>query len=79
VEHGSFADQVLKGCRAWRLLEDGALCSKVDGGEWARRRVADPVVDAALAAQRGLAPLPDAAADLAAAGRFVATVLDRFP
>jgi hypothetical protein len=79
VEHGSFADRVLNGCRAWRLLEDGALCSKVDGGEWARRRVADPVVDAALAAQRGLAPLPDAAADLAAADRFVAAVLDRFP
>jgi Domain of unknown function (DUF4111) len=79
VRHGSFADRVLNACRAWRLLEDGELCSKLDGGEWARRRVTDPVVDAALAAQRGLAPVPDAAADLAAADRFVAAVLDRFP
>jgi streptomycin 3"-adenylyltransferase len=80
VGHGSFAYRVLNACRAWRLLEDGELCSKVDGGEWARRRVADPArLDAALAAQRGLAPMPDAAADLAAADRFVAAVLDRFP
>jgi Domain of unknown function (DUF4111) len=74
VRHGSFADRVLNACRAWRLLEDGELGSKVDGGDWARGRVADPaVVDAALAAQRGPAPMPDAAAD-----RFVAAVLDRF-
>jgi len=108
VRHGSFADRVLNACRAWRLLEDGDLCSKLDGGEWARSRLmrpghpfgvprtppdppghplgvprtppADPaLVDAALAARRGLAPTPDAAADLAAATRFVAAVLDRFP
>jgi len=36
------------------------------------------LVDAAVAAQLGHAPLPDAAADLAAADQFVATVLDRF-
>jgi len=79
VRHGSFADRVLNACRAWRLLEDGELCSKVDGGEWARARADPALVDAALAAQRGLATLPDAAADLAAADRFVAAVLDRFP
>jgi streptomycin 3"-adenylyltransferase len=80
MRHGSFADRVLNACRAWRLLEDGELCSKLDGGEWARARAgADPaLVDAALAAQRGLAPMPDAAVDLAAADRFVAAVLDRF-
>jgi Domain of unknown function (DUF4111) len=107
LRHGSFADRVLNACRAWRLLEDGQLCSKVDGGEWARPQLmrpghpfgalptgepprgspdpsgrtppADPaVVDAALAAQQGLAPMPDAAADLAAADGFVAAVLDRF-
>jgi aminoglycoside adenylyltransferase-like protein len=78
--NGGFAYRVLTACRAWRLLEDDVLCSKLDGGEWARRGVADPaLVDAALAAQRGLAPTPDAAADLAAADRFVAAVLDRFP
>jgi hypothetical protein len=75
-----FTYRVLTACRAWRLLEDGELCSKLAGGEWARRRVADPaLVDAALAAQRGLAPVPDAAADLAAADRFAAAVLARFP
>jgi len=79
VRHGSFADRVLNACRAWRLLEDGDLCSKVDGGEWARPRADPALVDAALAAQRGLAPLPDTAADLAAADRFVAAVLGRFP
>jgi Domain of unknown function (DUF4111) len=80
VRHGPFADRVLNACRAWRLLEDGELCSKLDGGEWARATAgADPaLVDAALAAQRGLAPMPDAAVDLAAADRFVAAVLDRF-
>lgn len=46
---------VLNACRAWRLVEDGVLCSKLAGGEWARRRLADPVlVDAALALQRGV-------------------------
>jgi hypothetical protein len=94
LENRGFTYRVLTACRAWRLLEDGELCSKLDGGEWARRRLmrpgdplgvprtppADPaLVDAALAAQRGLAPAPGAAADLAAADRFAATVLDRFP
>lgn len=80
LRHGSFAYRVLNACRAWRLLEDGVLSSKVDGGRWARRRLADPsLVDAALAAQRGLAPMPEAAADLAAADRLVADVLARFP
>jgi hypothetical protein len=36
------------------------------------------LVDAAVAAQLGQAPMPEAAADLAAADRFVATVLERF-
>jgi Domain of unknown function (DUF4111) len=80
LRHGSFAYRVLNACRAWRLLEDGALCSKVDAGRWARRRLADPsLVDAALAAQQGLAPMPGAAADLAAADRLVADVLARLP
>jgi hypothetical protein len=78
LRHGSFADRVLNACRAWRLLEDGELCSKLDGGEWARPRADPSLVDAALAAQRGLAPMPGATADLAAADRFLAAVLDRF-
>jgi Domain of unknown function (DUF4111) len=80
MRHGSFAYRVLNACRAWRLAEEGALGSKLDGGRWARRRLADPsLVDAALAAQQGLAPMPEAAAELAAADRLVATVLARLP
>jgi hypothetical protein len=84
--HGSFADRVLTGCRAWRYLEDDVLGSKVDGGRWARLRLAAQdqpsgaaaLVDAAVAAQLGHAPMPGAAADLAGADRFVRQVLDRF-
>jgi streptomycin 3"-adenylyltransferase len=80
LQHRGFTYRVLTACRAWRLLEDGELDSKLDGGEWARRRLATPaLVDAAMAAQRGLAPAPAAPADLAAADRFAAMVLNRFP
>jgi Domain of unknown function (DUF4111) len=86
VRHGSFAYRVLTACRAWRYLEDDVLGSKVESGRWARLRLAeDPappgavaLVDAAVAAQLGQAPMPAAAADLAAADRFVAAVLERF-
>ena len=78
--HGaSFAYRVLTACRAWRFLDEDQLDSKVGAGEWARPLLADPaVVDAALAAQRGLAPMPVAAADLGAADRLVGEVLERF-
>lgn len=47
--------QVLNACRAWRFLDEGVLCSKTAGGEWARERVADPsAVDMALQHRRGL-------------------------
>jgi Domain of unknown function (DUF4111) len=85
VRQGSFAYRVLNACRAWRYLEDDVLGSKVEGGRWARLRLVDtelaaagPLVDAAVAAQLGLAPPPAAPADLAAADRFVASVLERF-
>ena len=85
VRHGNFAYRVLNACRAWRYLEDDVLGSKVDGGRWARLRLVDTedpgagaLVDAAVAAQLDLAPMPAAPADLAAADRFVASVLDRF-
>jgi hypothetical protein len=90
TRHGSFAYRVLTACRAWRYLEDDVLGSKVDGGRWARSRLADPaarqatdpgapaLVEAAVAAQLGQAPMPGAAADLAAADRLVTAVLDRF-
>jgi hypothetical protein len=85
VRHGDFADRVLNACRAWRFLADDALGSKMEGGRWARLRLVDTelsgagaLVDAAVAAQLGLAPMPAAPADLAAADRFVASVLERF-
>jgi hypothetical protein len=90
ARNGSFAYRVLTACRAWRYLEDDVLGAKVDSGHWARLRLADPsravaappgaaaLVDAALAAQLGHAPMPAAPADLAAADRFLAAVLDRF-
>jgi Domain of unknown function (DUF4111) len=93
VRHGTFSYRVLTACRAWRYLEDDVLGSKVESGRWARVRLAgersaegassDPpgaaaLVDAAVAAQLGHAPAPGAPADLAAADRFVAGVLDRF-
>ena len=87
TRHGDFAYRVLTACRAWRYLEDDVLGSKVDAGRWARARLSagdatDPgavaLVDAAVAAQLGQAPRPVAAADLAAADRLVAAVLDRF-
>ena len=75
----SFAYRVLTACRAWRLLDEDMLDSKVGAGEWARPKLSTPgLIDAALAAQRALAPMPASAADLAAADRFVATVLDLF-
>jgi hypothetical protein len=85
VRHGDFAYRVLNACRAWRYLEDDVLGSKAEGGRWARLRLADAelpgdgaLVDAAVAVQLGLAPMPAAPADLAAADRFVASVLKRF-
>jgi hypothetical protein len=89
VRHGNFAYRVLTACRAWRYLEDDVLGSKVESGRWARVRLASAaedelppgaaaLVDAAVAAQLGHAPMPDAPADLAAADRFVADILDRF-
>ena len=86
VRHGTFAYRVLTACRAWRYLEDDVLGSKVESGHWARFRLGDDdtppgavaLVDAAVAAQLGHAPVPAAAADLDAADRFVATVLERF-
>jgi hypothetical protein len=74
-----FAYRVLTACRAWRFLDEDMLDSKIGAGEWARPRLPDPgLVDAALAAQRALAPMPASAADIGAADRFVATVLERF-
>ena len=45
---------MLNACRAWRFAEENVLCSKLDGGRWARDRLDDPlVVDLAIARQSG--------------------------
>jgi hypothetical protein len=57
--HHSFHDPlghfaVLNGCRAWRYLEEGVLCSKSEGGAWALGRLpAREVIGEALAIRRG--------------------------
>jgi hypothetical protein len=83
--HGSVASRVLTACRAWRYLEDDVLGAKVDSARWARLRLADAgssgaadLVDEAVAAQLGLAPMPVAPADRRLARELVAGVLDRF-
>jgi hypothetical protein len=66
---------VLNACRAWRYVVDGSLVSKIDGGEWALRRVPDPdreLIATALARQRCQ---PAAGLDAASVTRFVEQVL----
>ena len=49
---GHFA--VLNACRAERYLKEDVLCSKLEGGEWARQRLPSwPVIEEALAVRRG--------------------------
>jgi Domain of unknown function (DUF4111) len=62
--HATVEYRVLNACRAWRFAEEGVLCSKLDGGRWARGRVQAPtMVDLAIARQQGRSvPLPDPAA-----------------
>jgi streptomycin 3"-adenylyltransferase len=85
ARHGNFAYRVLNACRAWRYLEDDVLGAKVDSARWAQLRLADAgssgaadLVDEAVAAQLGLAPMPVAPADRRLARELVAGVLDRF-
>lgn len=57
------ASGVLNACRAWRYLEEGVLCGKTSGGEWARARVEDPtLINGALEWRHGAGRvrLPDA-------------------
>lgn len=66
-ENASPSYQVLNACRAWRYVDEGVLCSKTVGGEWARERVDDPsTIDVALRHRRGLSdahPNPATARD----------------
>jgi hypothetical protein len=72
--NASSSYQVLNACRAWRYLDEGVLCSKTAGGEWARERVRDPsTIDAALRHRRGLT---DAHPDREAARAFLRGALN---
>jgi predicted nucleotidyltransferase len=76
AEHGPPDYQVLNACRIWRYFEEGHLCSKIEGGEWALGRavVDSDLVQVALAKQRGdtlTAPEPGRSRE------FVAKVLDQ--
>jgi hypothetical protein len=53
VTSASPSYQVLNAARAWRFLEDNMICSKTEGGEWARARHDPSVIDAALGHRRG--------------------------
>jgi Domain of unknown function (DUF4111) len=54
-EHASAAYQVLNACRALRFLEEGVLCSKLEGAEWAQDRGMSPsLVEAAIRHRRGV-------------------------
>jgi streptomycin 3"-adenylyltransferase len=53
MTNGSPSYQVLNAARAWRFLEDDVICSKTEGGEWARVRHDRSAIDAALGHRRG--------------------------
>jgi hypothetical protein len=68
---------VLNACRAWRFAVDGALVSKVDGGQWALGRLHGPdreLVKMALDKQRSI---PAAELDRSAVKQFVRQALSR--
>lgn len=53
-DHAAGRYAVLNACRAMRWAADGVLCSKLDGAAWyLAAHPGDPVVTAAVAAQRG--------------------------
>ena len=64
-EFGSASYQVLNACRAWRFVEEGVLCSKLDGAQWASKRVGDTsTIDTAIVHRYGsseLQPGPESA------------------
>jgi hypothetical protein len=73
--HAGFEYQVLNACRAWRFVDEGLLCSKLEGARWARTRLTDSaVVDLAIARRQGQgADAPDESAVAA----LIKHVLDR--
>lgn len=77
VGHTTGEYAVLNACRAWRFAADGALVSKIDGGQWALERVQGPdreLIKTALDRQRAL---PAAEPDQNAVRQFVRQALSR--
>jgi hypothetical protein len=77
AEHAPGEYAVLNACRAWRFAVDGALVSKVDGGEWALGRIPGPdreLVKIALDKQRSI---PAAELDRSVVKQFVRQALSR--
>lgn len=74
-EHASPSYQVLNAARAWRFIEENVLCSKLEGGEWARRRNAyTATVDAAIKHREGQS---ETQPDATKAGALLQDVLRR--
>lgn len=77
AEHAPGEYAVLNACRAWRFAADGALVSKIDGGQWALGRVHGPgreLIKIALDRQRSI---PAAGLDRNAVKQFVRHALSR--
>jgi hypothetical protein len=75
AEHAPDEYAVLNACRAWRFAVDGALVSKIDGGQWALGRTHDPereLIKIALDKQRSV---PAAELDRCAVKQFVRQAL----
>jgi streptomycin 3"-adenylyltransferase len=66
VEHAGASYAILNACRALRFRDTGTLCSKTDGGKWARARGIQPeFVRAALDDRRigGSSPVAESVAE----------------
>jgi hypothetical protein len=75
ADHAPAEYAVLNACRAWRFAVDGALVSKVDGGQWALGRIHGPdreLVKIALDKQRSI---PAAELDRSVVKQFVRQAL----
>lgn len=75
AEHAPGEYAVLNACRAWRFAVDGALVSKIDGGQWALGRTHGPdreLVEIALDKQRSI---PAAELDRSAVRQFARQAL----
>ena len=79
AEHVPGEYAVLNACRAWRFAVDGALVSKIDGGQWALGRTHGPdreLIKIALDKQRSISA---AGLDRGDVEQFVQQALSTWP